>query len=250
MSILDNVKIYDSDNKFVGFTSFQKANWLIKKNLAVAQNDVTITINFVPRKYLIVDDNSIEEYKVQNKCVVCGLSEEETKSEYTELNHIFIVPMVFIRKYPLEIRKNQRSTKKIIICIKCNNLYSKYIMKKKNEMIDKFGITKNNNITKAKIFAKSILKLDTEDKRYLNKINSIEQLLNIKITQQSDITNILSLCEYIGIDDKLTPEEYIVHHYIKQDKLDEFEQIWIHYFLEIMKPLFLPKLWKDIYNLE
>jgi hypothetical protein len=169
---------------------------------------------------------------------------------YSQLNHIFIVPIEFVKQYPLDVRKNQRSTKKIIICEDCNSRFCRYVTEKRRELYAKHNITLDTTINRAKLLARSILRYksdkDRNDFHENNKIRDLERLTKTTVTDQ-DIQKYAVQVEYKNIGDKSTPAEYIVSLYLEKDKLKDFEDTWVNLFLDKMKPQYLPKLWKELY---
>lgn len=253
MAIVDNIMIIDKDNKFVGYTSIKKGNWFVKKKLGEYRDEKTLQIFFEPKRY--PKTNNANEYKIDNKCVVCGYEDDEKdelNKEYTSLNSVFIVPSEFIKKYPLEIRQNQRTIKKIILCETCTGKYNKLQKKNKLDLYEKYKLYYDYELSHINKLCKQILAnrrgkkiKDIEDtliknlKKYFNEKEITEDIIrNYSIIPPSRF--------YKNLNGKDSPEEYIIEQYINTNKLQDFESIWIELFLTEMKPQFLLKNWKEL----
>ena len=250
MTIVDNIQIVDKDNKFVGYTSVRKSLWFVKKNLGEFIDEKLLQIYFTPKKY--PDINNATEYKIENLCVVCGYNEYEIDENnenyaYTILNHTFVVPSEMVKLYPNEVRKKQRSTKKIIICDTCLSKYDKIKNDKKNELYKQYNITLDKSIVNLKKLIKTYKSNKQVDKSEC--IKQIEKIINKRFSD-NDINTYLQINPYKNIDNMKHPDEYIVNSYIRQNKLNDFESIWVELFLEKMQPKFLLKNWKELFYQE
>jgi hypothetical protein len=247
----DNIKIVDMNDKFVGYTGFKKALNLVTKKRALQLDEFTIKLQFKPRGYTEVEEGKRpEDYMIRAECSVCDYSEEGDESDMTALFHIFVVPSEFVRKYPIEIRKQQRCHKKVMICDNCNNKYNALISEQKKKIYKELQIEKDSTMTRVKILSKLVIKYPKDSPRYDEskqnyKLKKISELLKIRVEDltMKQIENMATKSEYLNIGDFETPEEFIVDKYITENKLMEFEKIWVNLFMTL-NPQNLPLLWK------
>ena len=240
-----NYSVFSPDGKLMFRCSSKRANWYLSRNLATAnsENSNHIYLTFVPKGY----GESCEALKKErwNKCAVCGCEEIEKLTKH------HIIPKLFRKFFPEKL-KSHRSFFNIPICRECHNLYENTYLP---EIKSQFMTSEEN---KDREILKDFRKIDASANAILNDsripVDKKQLLLNMLVTlcakhkipfDKNDISNSLSniLKEnyYKNLTNANFEAKLVVERLIKEDKLLEFERIWVNHFIDRMKPSFLPE---------
>jgi hypothetical protein len=206
----------------------KRANWYVKKNLAVRTGDTAIQINFEPNGMC----NTHEFYTAFHKdiCVSCGSSDDLSKHH--------CVPHCFRQHFPEEYKLNTWHDI-VLLCTECHDKYEKVAQAVKNSML---GITaENKEYRKEKYRMISIAralqchseKIPESNKEAMRK--DLQSYLGVESLTQDMI-------EELSSRKKSHPEDWkkIVD---ELDDLDEFIKFWRRHFVDTMEPKFLQKGW-------
>lgn len=112
--IYGNYSILHPDGSLMCHTDKKKVNWYMKKGLATWVDETTIKLNFEPKGKGNAGDSEYYAEARENKCVVCGCTEELT------LHHV--VPYQYRKHFP-EMYKSHTSFDVLPVCVKHHDEY-------------------------------------------------------------------------------------------------------------------------------
>lgn len=237
----DNCIIESPDGEILSRCGKRKIEWYLSKNLAnlVAENPLTIRLNFEPKGRDGANDPLIEEGK-PNICVVCGTEHNLTKHH--------ILPYSFA-KYMDEKCKSNLIHDILLLCRTCHDDYEKKSLEKRKEIAKEFGISiygisseALKKVHKAASSANALLKyknripLDRQQQLWEN----VKEFLGKGFVTQEDL-------ECLKSYDISTRPDYINFcKYVAENLEDysEFAKEWRSHFIETMSPQHLPETWK------
>ena len=251
-NLYGNILVKSPDGTPMFYSGKKRVDWYLNKGLAdiVSEDPYEIQLNFQPKG----KGNDSEFYlsKKDNICVGCGGVEELTKHH--------VVPYLFRKFYPDNI-KGRSSHDVVLLCVschqKCNVRYSEKI---KNLEIE-IGISLNGNdcedvrvasedIKNAtallyhgdKMPEEKIAKMNKRlcDRYFIEDINRryLEEILRIAKEKKNSKNN------------KSMQVKKFVESIIERYSIDGVNKMWRTYFIEEMKPSFMPKGWDLNYKRE
>jgi len=263
---VENWNVYHPNGKHMFTCGENRANWYLKRNLAIIFDKNKIKLTFTPKGYGFSDNEMFGRTNREIKCVVSGKTEE--------LQRHHIVPYCFRKHFPDKFKsKNHHDV--VLINREIHNEYEKHADEFKNKIINDFKLktikTFNNEYTKK-------LKEETKDSFII--LNNIQSILkrNVNMPNNLKINKLKLISNKIGIGfDFLVKLNYIQFlklyllikkyhtekiknfkkrnknkydygfHVINKLKTDSdimnFIKKWRIHFLETMKPKYMPKGW-------
>lgn len=249
-----NVHVYSSDDILMFKTNAKKAKWYLNKNLAekinISDEKYDIRLKFKPKglghseNYKLKDINTRNFYlsEKENICVVDGCS------DYSLLTKHHIVPTMFMKHFPIELKSNN-SHDVVLISVENHRRYEIEADKLKDMIAYSYDVptlseysrkisSKNSYIG----MANAILSPNVEME---NKI-----YLCIKFRNRTGIVPTSeNLLEYV----KACKNEYRMTEYYGKlivDKIQDYQdfvELWRGHFINIMKPKYMPYGW-DVKN--
>ena len=241
--VYGNCKVYSPAGKLMFRCTEKKIKWYLSRNLASIYqgNPNDIILKFTPKglgsngdKYSISDKKNI--------CVVCGLSELE------EITRHHIVPLIYRKHFPLEIKS--RSAHDIVpICIEHHYNYERvHALALKRELAEKYNapLEKIRNedakyligVKAAYVIVLNEDKIPTDRLKILKE--RVREALGKKHITDKDIFNLSK------VDPKECYSQIDSHGKIVVDALkdlQEFVEMWRQHFIDSMKPKFMPEYW-------
>lgn len=112
--IYGNYSIYHPDGTLMCHTDRKKINWYIKKDLAYWVDENAIQLKFEPKGRGNVGDSEYYAEARENKCVVCGCTDNLT------LHHV--VPYQYRKHFPVQY-KSHTSFDVLPVCVKHHDEY-------------------------------------------------------------------------------------------------------------------------------
>ena len=265
--IYGSCKMLAPNGEQLCFCDNKKMTWYVSRNLAeiISENPPIFKLFFEPDDKEKKSDFYISSR--ENCCVICG----DTK-DYMRFH---IIPIIYRSCFP-ENLKSHRCHDVVLLCANCHELANKIYDKKKEEISKKYGIPLNIQSDNKKIYNSlkslkkkcSILQKDNKEipefsKNKIKKsmIRVIEELIkvsnelkkfiddnNIKYNNVEDIDD--NFLDLIGnkfkIEEKNDSDKKNIHGQLVMEKIKdimEFSKEWRTYFVDNLKPKFLPKEW-------
>lgn len=235
--LYDNIKLLSPSGKVVALIDKKTANWYVKHKLGLQSDGNSITLLFEPRNRSRVDDPFYLTPR-ENKCVVCGTSEDLTRHH--------VVPRFFRRHFPIRLKASSNHDV-LAACVLCHRAYCVFEEEFKKELAAEFGLDISgkplgldpNLIKAASIirtclergktnsarvsFAKSFFRLCPNPSQRV--IEEIAFIINLE--QETNLGK--AIVEILGPDN---------------DKaLIEFSKRWRRHFVTSMQPKHLPAFW-------
>lgn len=239
--IYGNWEVYHPDGSLMFRCDNKKANWYLKRDLAINFEENKIKLTFTPEGKGHVDEPFYLTKKA-NICVVCG------KSRYLTRHHV--IPYCFRRHIPEEM-KSKDSHDIVLLCIPCHRIYETHAWNIKKELAEKHGM----------LLAQPVEEHSEEEKLKFKAVSAayaiIEHGHRIPEPRKEILLGIIS--SYLGKEtvedsdlEKLVEVKFGVKNLDfslgksivdKIDDLDSFIKMWRAHFVETMKPEYLPELW-------
>lgn len=219
----------------------QRADWYLKRNLAVKLDDSTIQLTFEPKGFGHAGTSAEEYYLTtkKNQCVVCGSSDDLTKHH--------VVPHAFRKFFPIELR-SRSSHDVLLVCIKHHDEYEAHASKLKDELFSSLG---GNEACGISAEERDLLKtlrligaLQREDSKIpQERVNSIRRQLDDIFGRPCDLEADAqrSLNRLNEIRAGRTDTRY--QKVISTVEIDNFVKLWRDHFVSTMNPKFLPAGW-------
>tara|TARA_R110000796_G_scaffold88978_2_gene192368 strand:+ start:13106 stop:13819 length:714 start_codon:yes stop_codon:yes gene_type:complete len=221
-----NFEMLSKDGDFLCYTTEKKMNWYLTRSLAKQLNDKKYQLNFITKG----DGNNVrgEYYKIplENKCVVCGSTDELTKHH--------VVPSQYRKKLP-ERFKSKSSFDVLCVCDTCHNKYEKHADDLKLQLLVDYGLLDYAKANQRAIRCHNVLKRHyavVPEERLANMTEFLEDYL------QDSIENIIAIerLDFISVTDKLM--NGITDH-------EAFILMWREHFIEKTKPQHLHESWLE-----
>lgn len=226
----DNILMLHPDGTFLSFIDNKKSRWYIKRNLAEHIDTKTIKLKFSPKGSGESKENEFYRIPRENKCVVCGSTENLTKHH--------VVPYRYKQHFPSNL-KSRSSYDVVSICITDHEKYEVH-----STILHKKLLTQHTEkVTEIANHLKEIGKINKS-------IKTLQRLQHINIDKEKIefLTNFLK--SSLGEQNFLTPVtpkySYAEVHQIISTNItnyDEFIVMWRKHFVEFANPQFLPKDW-------
>lgn len=236
--IYGNYKVYHPDGTLMFLCEFKKANWYLKRDLAIKLSDNEIQLTFIPKGKGRRSEYDLSEKK--NICVVCGDDELSTLTKH------HVVPYQYRKHFPDKIKS--RSSHDILpICQEHHYDYeNNYANKLKLDLEEKYEI-------KRKISSKDLTE-SFRAQRYSNLL--LDYDVCKKLPKERIKFFISEMKRIFGTDDPFEVAKLKIHKEIDKEtdiisktivenlnNIGEFEIMWRKHFIENMKPKYLPKGW-------
>jgi exonuclease 3'-5' domain-containing protein 2 len=219
--------------------SRRKADWYISRGLATWVDHEYFKLVFVPNGYGKHADPFYTE-KLENKCVVCGSTENLTKHH--------VVPFQFRRILPVQY-KSRNHHDVLLLCWECHESYERKADILKDTLLNAMGfdfkrenaIQKHNrHIETARAiladFEKGTLKCGRDGVKAKIPEN---RLIKLKETASQDL-----------IENYDSWQDVFLKTYDNDDKLYDFFCLWRQHFVEYAQPKFLPTYWQINHKVE
>lgn len=229
----DNCKIISSDGTELSFCSRDRAEWYLRRNLAVVVQDdpLHVQLTFVPKQW---EYDPYVLCKKENKCCVCGCQQNLTKHH--------VVPYAYRRLFPAYI-KDHSCHDVLALCEQCHRAYELKANEFKQQLLIDYGI-------------------DIEYLRNKHKLHRKARGIAWRVVNNLPVSSTLSCMLYLGKSqlDKsdfysiLAIEEEKQDWYsgaslliAKIDDIQDFVKRWRQHFVETMNPKFMPENWSVDY---
>lgn len=233
-----NILVCAPDGHMLFRCDCKRANWYLKRGLAVEVSQGVINLTFEPAGRR--DDN--DEYTISpkgNKCVVCGTE------DVSVLTRHHVIPDCFRKFLPLQY-KSRNSHDVVPICIEHHVEYESTVDEFKEILFDKYGIGEvdiinlNKNLSTARLLLNSIDTIPPSRYAFISMLFS-------KYSGVSDV-NHDTLTMYIesvenGCIEVKNRNQMLAERVVELGKLDEFVVSWRKHFVNTMKPVYLHEKW-------
>lgn len=231
--IYDNISMVSPEGLHMCFIGKKRANWYLKRGLAIPTGDKAIQLTFQPNglgHYYDIHRN----VPMKNQCVVCG------NTKISELSRHHCVPECFRKHFP-DRWKSYRSHEILFLCIKCHNRYEIEATKVKKVLVAPYG--GDEIVSSFREIINNILTLlrygdimpPERSSRLIKKIKEYFSLNEINSAILRDLLELQPPNPYKSVAQNVT------NHY-------EFSKFWKQHFVDIMKPKYLPSYWKPEYE--
>lgn len=232
----DNCRIYSPNGELMGFVDKDRYDWYLKKNLAVALDEKSIKLNFIPKNYMPWNKNEYLHEERKSICVVCGTSDELSKHH--------VVPTRYRKHFPVEI-KSHSSFDVLPLCEKCHTEYENHSNDFSKELVVKNGLENAKKEYKQKLKDLGLVAtyINKGDELSEENKNSIMEKIKVKFNRPDltveDLPKILE-------DNNDFLEGF--HTILNKRLVDiyghiDFIRMWRKHFVEKSKPKFLAESW-------
>jgi len=260
-----NYLVLHPDGTKMFYCNKKKAIWFIERELAEWVVDKTLKLTFIPKGKGFDDDDEFGLTPRIFRCVVCGVDEE--------IQRHHIVPYCY-RKFMDKIYKSKNYHDVVLICKFHHYMYEHKAVHLKNEFAKEYGVLtlaescrqfsekfKNQygnekkacGIVNGLIRNSKRLHNQMPHEKFLEYINKIEELLNIKIEDQS-VENLENIHFGLRVDLKKATRDLqenselmhgreIVKKISGTIEMNKFIKKWRRYFIETTKPNHMPAGW-------
>lgn len=230
----DNCKIISSDGTELSFCDRKRAEWYLKKNLAVIIQDdpLHIKLTFTPKQ------SSVDSYaltKKENKCTVCGATAELTKHH--------IVPYSYRKLFPSYIKEHSCHDV-VALCVTCHRSYELHANAFKQQLLVEYGIDINYLRYRHTLHrkARGIAYRMIEDLPVGSLLPCMLHLGKSEL-DKSDFHSIIN--EKEEHKDWFSGASLVVN---KIENLHDFIKRWRQHFIQTMNPRFMPEAWSIDYQ--
>lgn len=236
-NLYENCCVRNTQGVVIFYCSLKRANWYLKKNLAIILNKdpLDIQLNFETKGQGNLGDDFYLQHR-KNICTVCGTDKELTRHH--------IIPICYRRHMQAEV-KDHSFHDILLLCYTCHNTYERYADSFKLELSKEYdaplnGIYDNrefNNLMSVRADANCLIKYwdVVPDNRKNILIDRIKKVLN---TDEIDLQTL----SQINIEKfKVKTHGNIVVE--RLTNIQNFLQRWRKHFIESMNPKFLPEFW-------
>lgn len=238
--------MFHPDGTFMFHCNEKKVKWYVKRGLAEELNPQQFKFLFEPNGHAKSNDPYYMQ-AIENKCVVCG--------SLHDLNKHHVVPYVFRSRLPVEYKESNHHDI-LATCVDCHEAYEGYATDYKKELAEKSGVSingamtteqkQNRKIMSARSFLKRLdsdLLKDSDGKRV---DPAAIPAANIKILRNAASQELKDFDAHPGA----VWADKIMNDVFKEDRLEEFMQLWRQHFLDYAKPQHLPQHWAVDHPLE
>jgi len=231
--IYENMEIYAPNGTFLGYIPEHRFKWYLDKKLAEKINDKSLKLTFEPKNMKSLELLRQIHAPKENKCVVCGNSDE--------INRYRITPYE-VKKLLPEKYKSHRANDVVALCNEDIPDADYFTKEFKQELFEKYNIDvnkfklvgKEDNIYK---LVKKILYKSSES-RYPNEC--IVKYFG-KVPTKKELEDFLTECENKMLCEGFkTPEQLLVHKVIESGNIIEFLNLWKQNFVNKLEPKYLP----------
>lgn len=240
-----NWRVHHPNGHLMFYGDDSKANWYLKRNLAVVIGANSIQLTFIPKGL----GSALDLYGAtpkENKCVVCGDSEGLTRHH--------IVPYCYRKHFSDEYKSNNFHDV-VPVCGLHHKEYEMEASKLKKEIGNNYGMYdllggKMAKDKKDKLMVGGAIRclMERRDVLPVDRIKVMEDLIKNYFeleTIPSDLTKLFNAIEIKKRTWKTKRElskfKIIVE---KLDSIQEFVEKWRTHFIETMKPEHLPLGWE------
>ena len=242
-AVYSNCSIYHPDGTLMCRCSRKKINWYLKKGLAIPLNENDIQLEFEPggkgwdgRSYYLEER--------EDKCVVCGCTENLTKHH--------VVPYQY-RKHMDGVRKNHSHFDVLCVCIDCHDKYETHATILNKELAKKFGIDFCSPMTQSEKIAIKANSYLSALKKYSHKIpkNRVENMLGLISSWlgcEVKLDNIDKIVIEVPPKNNQLPGKKIFDSWMKENSLQNFVVMWRNHFVEKTNPKYLSECWIKEYK--
>lgn len=252
--IYGNCQVFGPDGKLMFRCLEKRANWYLKRNLAVVINEdpLSIKLNFTPKG----SGESVDVLKLERKnlCVVCGIEDLEVLTKH------HLVPFVYRQHFPSE-RKAHSSLFVVPICSDCHYVYeNEHANQLKKVLSEAYSAPFNGNFDIERNKTMGIIRCLTsfadkipQDRQEFLRDKLKQDLSDFGIPTDEDLTNFDVL---YNINEQLKKEskKKVTYSHGKTvvervKDLDEFERMWARHFIDNMSPEYMPEYFlKALYS--
>lgn len=237
-----NIEFVDPNGTFLFYNNLKRADWYMKRNLAIKLSDSKYQLTFKPKAIGLSELNDpYLKQTIENKCVCCG------NLENLNTHHVF--PHCFTSGFnPKEkaIIRKYSTHDVLIVCVSCHHFYEDHAERIKNQICKDLRevLREDKSIWKASkllcTYFKHVSKIPDNNKGEIE--NNIRDLLNDHTTPLIELHEKYKNTKYTYRDNR--PYELFIKDYLNNpEKLDEYIISWRKHFIDVMQPRHLPPLW-------
>ena len=272
--VYESCQMLAPDGQLLCYCDTKKMNWYIVKKLAdlITTEPPVFRLKFEPNERGCSDLNGIpSDFYVRfrkNCCVVCGKEEEYMR--------FHVVPLLYRQFFPNEL-KSHKSHDVILLCFTCMERANKLYEVNKKVISEKYKIPLYilndkqkdlKNLQKAMVSAKhlcnhfesmplnskislgkDLIDFITEENNKLKFPNFFDEIFkdsnipnDVSSINKSTLNNIKSY----KIKELTTDDKKNFHGKLVVDKIEDYQEFirsWRNYFIEFLKPKYLPDAW-------
>jgi hypothetical protein len=235
--IFENCIIQAPDGVNLSRCGRKKFRWYLNNGLAdvVSDDPPTIRLRFEPSGREGVNDPYLLEGK-PNICVVCG--------DESHLTRHHIIPYCFIRHMALEYKVD--IIRDIFpLCRPCHNEYEKFSWDKREELLNRFDISIENQKTKRSQSKRASSAAHTII-NHQDKIPENRKIELFKIIHDFLGKDHVTEQELVDLQECLSKPNINISRMVAEKVQDynEFAKEWRTHFVNTMQPKFMPEAWK------
>lgn len=237
-TLYHNIKVRDLEGEIIFTASERKAGWYLDRNLAKEIGPGEIQLTFQAKgKGDAGDPFYLQDRK--DECVVCGSNRRLTKHH--------IVPISYRKCFPPEIKDNSHHDV-LPICVRHHDEYNIHEQEFRKQLSKEYQVPldglyedgyNHNDFTKLQKDAYALIahghRIPPEKTAFL-----WERIRRITGDPHPDLAVIRAMKYPVIIK---TQGELIVEQLKSLEEIQAFIQRWRTHFVEIMRPMFLPKHW-------
>ena len=232
--------MFDHNGNFMCFIAEKRMHWYLKKNLADQINETDIKLNFIPQGSGYRDDDYYTEVR-ENKCVVCGVTENLTKHH--------VVPHQYRRFFPDQY-KNRTHFDVLMVCQECHYQYESHATDLNKQICLEYDVPfydeRFYRKTDKNIKLRGLIEaLDKHlDRMPLERINNVLEHISTIVGYPVTLSNYKDI-QLKKNTSLMTAKKYRYSQLVVEKLPDVFSFIvrWRKHFLEVMNPKHLSKTW-------
>lgn len=244
--IYENMEIYAPNGLFLGYIPTHRFKWYIERDLAEKINDKAIKLSFEPKNIKSLEALRSIHAPKENKCVVCGNTEE--------INRYRVTPYE-IKKLLPEKYKAHRANDVVALCNEDVPDADYFTREFKFELFKKYDIDvtnfkltgKDDNIyklVKKILFRKKKTYYKDEDETFKHSVEYANECLVKyfnKIPTKEELEHFIVECEEkMQFEGFKTPENMLVKKVIDENNIIGFLNLWKQNFVDKLEPKYLP----------
>lgn len=235
--IYESFSMLHPDGSLMCHCNEKKANWYIERSLAKWVSEKVFQLNFIPAGHG-KSDNPYYTQAMENRCVVCGSTEN--------LNKHHVVPYVFRSRLPVALKESNHHDI-LPTCVDCHEAYEGFATDYKTQLAAQVGyVIHTSSMTEEQRNNRKIISARALINRYDSGLlrNDRGEIVNIPVDRlkairakaQEQLTQEVPLNGAVWAD-------VIMKKVLQDDSLFDFVKAWREHFLEYAKPKYLPNHW-------
>jgi hypothetical protein len=234
-SIYGNQVVVNARGEIMFRCKNERADWYLSRNLAQRLNDTTVQLTFEPKGNGYAGDDFYTQQR-ENKCVVCGVTEELSKHH--------VVPQCYRTHFPEDVKASS-SHDIVPLCLECHSIYEeRYALELRQHLEKEYNAPVNGLTIPAMGQMKALAYYSDRipPSRIQDLLSQVHRLFKPGMTLEEIKDFVLQVECFEQIQGKLhkTHGQCVAE---QVDDIQSFAEMWRSHFVTSMSPKYLPKNW-------